>query len=343
MSVLTVGSGERVVKSTSKAKASPAAVSTASRHRMPTQCAGSPPPRFRVSVSAPPLSERSCRYGARAATFSTLYAWPGGGPLLAISATALVALAGFFAAVVYLARRAGASQAARARGGRWLAPMTLLGLVALGLAPAVPGSGEGASPLGYFFYDLRWWWLGGALVLVLNEVDSLIGAPLERLLGRGRAVAAIFPPTAHRRRAFHLRDRVRHHLDSAPAILEPGSRRRTEVHPLLRALVSGGRIRYLRQEDDRRTACRQRAGGAADPWTDPQQPSPGSDGPCHRPVGLCRQSPQLSLEPIHGRRRIRPRQERWRLSDLSAGCLLHALPRLLPRSVFLTPPAGIPG
>ena len=121
-----------------------------------------------------------------------LYAWPGGGPLLAISATVLIALAGLFAAVVYLARRAGASQAARARGGRWLAPLTLLGLVALGLAPAVPGSGEGAAPLGYFFYDLRWWWLGGAVVLVLKEVDSLIGAPLERLLA---AAARWRPPS----------------------------------------------------------------------------------------------------------------------------------------------------
>ena len=49
-------------------------------------------------------------------------------------------------------------------------------------------------PLGYFFYDLRWWWLGGALVLVLYQVDSLIGAPLERLL----AAAARWRPSSRR-------------------------------------------------------------------------------------------------------------------------------------------------
>jgi hypothetical protein len=107
-----------------------------------------------------------------------LYAWPGGDRLLAIGATVFIAFAGLFAAVVYLARRSGANQAASARGGRWLAPLTLLWLVALGLAPAVPGSGERAAPLAYFFYDLRWWWLGGSLALVLAGIDALIGSPL---------------------------------------------------------------------------------------------------------------------------------------------------------------------
>lgn len=70
--------------------------------------------------------------------------------------------------------------------------MTLFGLVALGLAPAVPGAGESAAPLAYFFYDLRWWWLVGALVLVLAEADSLAGS--RPSAGSSRRSAAGLPP-----------------------------------------------------------------------------------------------------------------------------------------------------
>jgi hypothetical protein len=38
-------------------------------------------------------------------------------------------------------------------------PVCLICLVVLGLVPAVPGSGDIAAPLSYFFYDLRWWWV----------------------------------------------------------------------------------------------------------------------------------------------------------------------------------------
>ena len=123
-----------------------------------------------------------------------LYAWPGGERLAAICSAALVGLVGLFVAVTYLARRSGTDRAALARAGRWLAPLTLPGLVTLGLAPAIPGSGERAAPLAYFFYDLRWWWLGGALLLVLAGVDALIGGPVERRLA---AVTRWRPSSRH--------------------------------------------------------------------------------------------------------------------------------------------------
>lgn len=109
-----------------------------------------------------------------------LYAWPGGARLALLGAIAVLALVLVFVAVAHLARRTSPEHGTRARAGSWLAPLTLPGLVALGLAPAVPGAGEAAAPLGYFFYDLRWWWLGGSLVLVLAEADALIGSPLAR-------------------------------------------------------------------------------------------------------------------------------------------------------------------
>jgi hypothetical protein len=53
----------------------------------------------------------------------------------------------------------------RARLGTWLAPLSLSGTVILGLTPALPGAGPRAAVLGYFFYDLRWWWLAGLVAL----------------------------------------------------------------------------------------------------------------------------------------------------------------------------------
>jgi hypothetical protein len=53
----------------------------------------------------------------------------------------------------------------RARLGTWLAPLSLSGTVLLGLTPALPGAGSRAAVLGYFFYDLRWWWLAGLVTL----------------------------------------------------------------------------------------------------------------------------------------------------------------------------------
>ena len=123
-----------------------------------------------------------------------LYAWPGGGRLTLVSAIAVLALVLTFFAVAYLARQTGPEQPARARSGTWLAPLTLIGLVALGLSPAVPGADESVAPMSYFFYDLRWWWLGGSLILVLAEVDSLVGSPAQRRL----AVVGRVSPSARR-------------------------------------------------------------------------------------------------------------------------------------------------
>ncbi|MEO8071171.1 MAG: hypothetical protein ABI652_07195, partial [Acidobacteriota bacterium] len=74
------------------------------------------------------------------------------------------------------------SVAAAVESGAWLAPLSALAVVALGVAPAFRGVGDRGAVLGYFFYDLRWWWLlllGGWTVL---RADRLIGEPLARRL-----------------------------------------------------------------------------------------------------------------------------------------------------------------
>ncbi len=124
-----------------------------------------------------------------------LYAWPGGETLALSAAAVVIVLVALYVAVTRLARRSSPEHAALARAGRWLAPLMLPGLVLLGLAPAVPGSGEIALPLGYFFYDLRWWWLAGSMVLVAGQHRSLVGSPA------GRRLAAIgrWPLSSRRR------------------------------------------------------------------------------------------------------------------------------------------------
>jgi hypothetical protein len=67
-----------------------------------------------------------------------LYAWPGAQTLIAGALAAGVALLALFVAIVYVARRHGAEDRARAAlVGRWLMPVALVGLVVVGLAPAL--------------------------------------------------------------------------------------------------------------------------------------------------------------------------------------------------------------
>jgi hypothetical protein len=113
-----------------------------------------------------------------------LFAWSGGVSLALASAGIIAGLATLFALAIRLAARVDIQHRDEARTGRWLAPLTGLGAVALGILPAVPGIGQYATPFGYFFYDLRWWWL---LVLggwTLVRLDAVIGAPVRRRLVR---------------------------------------------------------------------------------------------------------------------------------------------------------------
>ncbi len=85
-----------------------------------------------------------------------VFAAPAALTLVWLVAVVLVVLALLFVAIAARARRLDPTahpDAAR----RWLAPLCVPGIVVLGLAPAIPGIGVRAAPLGYYFYDLRWW------------------------------------------------------------------------------------------------------------------------------------------------------------------------------------------
>src|SRR5712671_6108588 len=104
----------------------------------------------------------------------------------------LVVLAAGFVAVRARARAQSLQHLAEAPSGRWLAPLAAIGVVVLGILPAVPGIGERASVVGYFLYDLRWWWAIVLVALTLARADRLVGAPL----GRGARGIAGWPPAA---------------------------------------------------------------------------------------------------------------------------------------------------
>src|SRR6185312_3937998 len=77
-----------------------------------------------------------------------------------------------------------------AEAGSWLAPLTALGVVVLGILPALPGIGEHGAVVAYFLYDLRWWWALLLLAAAVARADRLIGAPLGSL---ARAIARSSP------------------------------------------------------------------------------------------------------------------------------------------------------
>jgi hypothetical protein len=91
----------------------------------------------------------------------------------------VVVLVTAFFAVRARARAGSPQQLAEANSGRWLAPLAAVGVVALGILPAVPGVGEHGSVVGYFLYDLRWWWVIVLAALALARADGLLGAPFR--------------------------------------------------------------------------------------------------------------------------------------------------------------------
>ena len=90
-------------------------------------------------------------------------------------------LAAAFVAVRALAQGRSPQHLAQARAGRWLAPVAALGIVFLGILPAVPGVGDRGAIVGYLLYDLRWWWATVLAVLAVARADRLVGAPIGRL------------------------------------------------------------------------------------------------------------------------------------------------------------------
>jgi hypothetical protein len=101
-----------------------------------------------------------------------------------------VVLGAAFLAVRARARARSLQDFTEANAGRWLAPIAAIGVVALGILPAVPGVGEHGSVVGYFLYDLRWWWAVVLAALALARADRLIGAPFG---GVARRIAGWAP------------------------------------------------------------------------------------------------------------------------------------------------------
>ncbi|MFL6278696.1 MAG: hypothetical protein ACJ731_01160, partial [Vicinamibacterales bacterium] len=111
-----------------------------------------------------------------------LFAWPGAYSLAIAASLAVALAAALFIIIVTLAGRRSDEARRLVHEGRWLAPLVLLAFSALGILPAVPGIGEHASPLAYFFHDLRWWWLAVVAGWTLFNADRILGSPTRRRL-----------------------------------------------------------------------------------------------------------------------------------------------------------------
>jgi hypothetical protein len=109
-----------------------------------------------------------------------LFAWPPAATILAAWLTAVVGLGAGFGAVRALASSTSSAHLDEARSGRWFRPIAALGVVALGIVPAVTGVGERGAVAGYILYDLRWWWAIGLTGWAIARADRLV----DRRLGR---------------------------------------------------------------------------------------------------------------------------------------------------------------
>jgi hypothetical protein len=112
-----------------------------------------------------------------------------GARTVAVWATGLIVLLGALYVIGKVRARAGApARRGAARSGRWLAPLAWSGALVLGLAPAVPGAGEHAAVLGYFFYDLRWWWLALFAGTAASRFDAVADGPGSAVARRLRSM-----------------------------------------------------------------------------------------------------------------------------------------------------------
>lgn len=114
-----------------------------------------------------------------------LFAWSGA-PVLAsaIAATAVVLGVAYW----WISRRTRPGHGyaeEQARAGTWLAALTPLSSMLLGVVGAAPGAGDAGTPLVYLFYDLRWWWFAVCVIWTLRRADALLGDPLRSLAGAG--------------------------------------------------------------------------------------------------------------------------------------------------------------
>jgi hypothetical protein len=118
------------------------------------------------------------------AALTYYFIWAGGDVvgLLAAASALIVGIA--CVGALRAARQLGSAQEREAARGVWLAPLTLAALPALGLLPAIPGVGERGAVVAFFFYDLKWWWLGTALVLTFWRLHSILGSPLRSSAAR---------------------------------------------------------------------------------------------------------------------------------------------------------------
>src|SRR3954471_3245415 len=115
-----------------------------------------------------------------AAGIDYLFAWPGAFRLAGAASVTVALVAALFIITLTLAGRRSDEARRLASDGRWLAPLVLPGFSVLGILPAVPGIGEHASALAYFFYDLRWWWLAVLSAWTLFNADRVLGSPAQR-------------------------------------------------------------------------------------------------------------------------------------------------------------------
>lgn len=121
-----------------------------------------------------------------------LFVWPGGAAVVAIVLASIAAAVLAYALVCLGARRWAPASLAQARAGRWLAPVTLMGVLSVGILPAAPGVGDRGAPLAYWLYDLRWWWIAMIAGWTLVRADRLLGSLFARRLS---AVATWSPVT----------------------------------------------------------------------------------------------------------------------------------------------------
>ena len=99
---------------------------------------------------------------------------------LAMAFAAVIAGLATIVGIVYLLVRLRVpDRLAEARTLSWLTPASLVGLVALGIAPAIRGVGDRGAVLAYLFYDLRWWWTVFAAAAVCWRVRSLLACKAE--------------------------------------------------------------------------------------------------------------------------------------------------------------------
>lgn len=105
--------------------------------------------------------------------------------LLLLAAAAVLLTLAFRTFGIGVAARYG--EQARAREGRWIAPLCLVSLTLVSLAVFIPGLARTGPAFVHIGYDLRFWLPAAAVLLVAREVDALMhGAPRAWLAGHVR-------------------------------------------------------------------------------------------------------------------------------------------------------------